>query len=61
METKWEGASKRAPMEVTSSIMTATSTLPMAMVMLHASMRSIYERYVIEGRVQAGEARVGLM
>ena len=48
-------------MQVISIIMAATSTLPMAMGALHASMRSIYERYVIEGRVEAGEAGGSLM
>ena len=44
MEENGEGGSERAPMEVTSTTMTATSTLTMAMGMLHASVHSVYER-----------------
>ena len=56
-----EGGRLSTPMEAISSIMTATNTFPMAMGVLHASMRCIYERYVIEGRVEAGEAGGSLM
>ena len=50
-----------APMEVVSTIMAATSTLAMATGTLHASVHSVYECKVVEGRVQAGEARGSLM
>ena len=60
-ETNRGGGSKRASMEVISTIMAATSTLPMATGMLHASVHSVYECKVVEGRVEAGEAGVSLM
>ena len=44
MEENGEGGREVASMEAISSIMTATSTLPMAMSMLHASVHSVYER-----------------
>ena len=61
MEENGEAGSERAPMEVTSTAMTATSTLTMAIGTLHAFMRSICERHAMEGRVEAGEAGVSLM
>ena len=61
MEENGEGGRQGAPMEVISTTMTATSTLPMAMGMLHACVHSVYERQVVEGRVEAGEAGVSLM
>ena len=48
-------------MEVVSTIMAATSTLAMATGTLHASVHSVYECKVVEGRVQAGEVAVSLM
>ena len=48
-------------MEVISTIMTGTSTLPMAMGMLHASVHSVYQCKVVEGRVEVGEAGGSLM
>ena len=60
-ETKREGGRERAPMEVVSTIMTAIGNLPMAMGTLHASVHSVYECKVVEGRVQAGEPGVSLM
>ena len=43
VEENGEGGSKRASMEVVSTIMAATSTLLMAIDTLHASVHSIYE------------------
>ena len=42
-EENGEGGSKRASIEVTYTIMTATSILPMATGVLHASVHSVYE------------------
>ena len=60
-EENGEGGSERAPMEVISTTMTATSTLPMAIGTLHACVHCVYERQVCKGRVEAGEAGVSLM
>ena len=43
MEENGEGGSERTPIEVISTAMTATSTLPMATSTLHASAHSVYE------------------
>ena len=43
MEENGEGGREGASMEVISIIMTGTSTLPMAMGTLHASVHSVYE------------------
>ena len=43
MEENGEGGSERTPMELISTIMTGTGTLPMATSMLRASMHSVYE------------------
>ena len=61
MEENGEGGRERTPMQVISTIMTATSTLPMAMGVLHASVHSVYQCKVVEGRVEVGEAGGSLM
>ena len=60
-EENVEGGRERAPIEVTSTTMKATGTLPMATGVLHASVHSVYECKVVKGRVKVGEVGGSLL
>ena len=56
-----EGGSERPPMEVISTIMTASNNLSMATSALHTCVHSVYECKVVESGVEVGEVGVNLM